>query len=313
MGQPAECIGGEFLMADNVSPILMTDYLVTDVELTAVADAIRGKAGTAGQLSFPDGFVSAIQGIQAESTLQEKVVTPTTSQQDITPDSGYDGLSKVTIAAMPTAEQATPNITVMSSGLVTATATQEEGYVVAGTKSAATQLTTQGPKIITPGTADKTAVAGGRYTTGVVIVKGDTNLVAGNIKSGISIFGVAGTLETGSSKGVKFISIHETQSVSVDSRGHATITVSSAVANRYPNIIYVEGTDLDGATVHFTRDGDGKFYGSVYSSDQTGVYDDVLYLLETTNADGSKSWEWLIDPSGVGPATITIKTIVMRA
>ena len=313
MGQPAECIGGEFLMADNVSPILMVDYLVTDMELTAVADAIRDKAGTAGQLSFPDGFVSAIQGIQAESTLQEKVVIPTTSQQDITPDSGYDGLSKVTIAAMPTAEQATPNITVMSSGLVTATATQEEGYVVAGTKSATTQLTTQGPKIITPGTADKTAVAGGRYTTGVIIVKGDANLVAGNIKSGVSIFGVAGSLDPGSSKGVKFTSINETKSVSVTLGGYVKIDVSSAVIAECPNIIYAEGTTPGGDTVRFVRTGDGNFYGSEYSSDVQGVYDTSVQIFETTNADGSKSWEWLIDPSGIGPATIAIKTIVMGA
>ena len=300
-------------MADNVSPILMVDYLVTDMELTAVADAIRDKAGTAGQLSFPDGFVSAIQGIQAESTLQEKVVIPTTSQQDITPDSGYDGLSKVTIAAMPTAEQATPNITVMSSGLVTATATQEEGYVVAGTKSATTQLTTQGPKIITPGTADKTAVAGGRYTTGVIIVKGDANLVAGNIKSGVSIFGVAGSLDPGSSKGVKFTSINETKSVSVTLGGYVKIDVSSAVIAECPNIIYAEGTTPGGDTVRFVRTGDGNFYGSEYSSDVQGVYDTSVQIFETTNADGSKSWEWLIDPSGIGPATIAIKTIVMGA
>ena len=300
-------------MADNVSPILMTDYLVTNTEMTAVADAIRGQAGTAGQLSFPEGFVSAIQGIQTEPTLQEKTVTPSTSAQTVTPDAGYDGLSKVTIGAVPTAIQATPSITVSSSGLITATSEQSEGYVALGAKSSTKQLTTQAAKTVTPGTADQTAVASGCYTTGAVIVKGDANLVARNIKSGVSIFGVAGSLEAGSSKSMKFTSINETKSISVDLRGHATITVDSTVVAEYPNIIYAEGTAPGGDTVRFVRTGDGNFYGSVYSSDQTGTYDDMLYLFETTNSDGSKSWEWLIDPSGAGPATITIKTIVMGA
>lgn len=41
----------------------MSDYLVTDTELTSVADAIRTKGGTSANLSFPTGFVSAINDI----------------------------------------------------------------------------------------------------------------------------------------------------------------------------------------------------------------------------------------------------------
>ena len=46
---------------------------------------------------------------------------------------------------------------------------------------------------ITPGTLDKTVVAANRYVTGDVIVKGDANLLAANIKKGATIFGVKGT------------------------------------------------------------------------------------------------------------------------
>lgn len=41
------------------------DSAQLDADLTAVADAIRTKGGTTEQLSFPDGFVSAVEGIQA--------------------------------------------------------------------------------------------------------------------------------------------------------------------------------------------------------------------------------------------------------
>ena len=128
-----------------------------------------------------------------DPVLQDKTVTPTTSKQTITADSGYDGLDTVTVNAMPTATQATPTITVNASGLITATVTQTAGYIVGGTKSATKQLAFQAAKTITPTTTNQTAVSSGYYTGGAITVKGDSNLVAGNIKSGVSIFGVNGT------------------------------------------------------------------------------------------------------------------------
>lgn len=42
----------------------MAEYLTNTADLTAVADAIRAKGGTASQLVYPSGFVSAIQAIE---------------------------------------------------------------------------------------------------------------------------------------------------------------------------------------------------------------------------------------------------------
>ena len=42
------------------------DSTLLDANLTAVADAIRAKGGTTEALPFPDGFVSAVEGIQTE-------------------------------------------------------------------------------------------------------------------------------------------------------------------------------------------------------------------------------------------------------
>lgn len=128
-------------------------------------------------------------------TLQAKTVTPSSAEQTVTPDSGYDGLSSVTVEAMPTAALSTPTISVDSAGKITAKVEQAAaGYVEAGSKSATKQLTTKGAATITTGTSDQ-SIASGTYLTGVQTIKGDANLVAGNIKSGVSIFGVAGSFE----------------------------------------------------------------------------------------------------------------------
>ena len=111
----------------------------------------------------------------------------------------YVNGGKVT-GTIPTVAQATPSISVSTAGKITASATQSAGYVSTGTKSATKQLATQEAQTITPGTSDKT-IASGRYLVGTQTIKGDANLVAGNIKSGVSIFGVAGTYEGSGSGG----------------------------------------------------------------------------------------------------------------
>lgn len=92
-------------------------------------------------------------------------------------------------------EQATPEILIDANGLITVTSTQAEGKVSAGTKTVTKQLTTQAAKTVTPSTSNKTAVDSGVYTTGAVIVAGDSNLKAQNIAKGVTIFGVTGTHE----------------------------------------------------------------------------------------------------------------------
>ena len=56
-------------------------------------------------------------------------------------------------------------------------------------------LTTQAGWTATPGTGNILLCSASRWTTGDIWVKGDGNLVAGNIKKGVTIFGVTGTNE----------------------------------------------------------------------------------------------------------------------
>lgn len=193
-GTAIDLLSGKQLINSNGS--VVTGTFSIDSELATQDDLIAQLSAAVNNL--PDAG-------NGEPILQNKTVTPSTSKQTVTADSGYDGLDTVTVNAMTTATQATPSISVNSSGLITASSTQTAGYVAAGTKSATKQLTTQAAQTITPTTTDKT-IASERYLTGTQTIKGDANLVAGNIKSGVSIFGVAGSYEGsgGGSSGMEY-------------------------------------------------------------------------------------------------------------
>lgn len=76
----------------------MSDYRVKGTDLASVADAIRTKGGTSAGLSFPDGFVSAVQNIPTGggSTLIAKNISAN-GTYNASSDSA-DGYSSVTVA-----------------------------------------------------------------------------------------------------------------------------------------------------------------------------------------------------------------------
>ena len=79
------------------------------------------------------GTVSGVAG-GGNYTLQSKTATPTKSQQNITPDSGYYGLSDVTVAAIPDQFQDVSSVTAAAADvLANKVFVDSEGTVTAGT------------------------------------------------------------------------------------------------------------------------------------------------------------------------------------
>lgn len=91
--------------------------------------------------------------------------------------------------------------TLTLSKTVSVTPSVSAGYVASGTAgnssvSLTAAVTTKAAATITPGTTNQT-IAAGTYLTGVQTIAGDADLVAGNIKKNVNIFGVTGTFEGG--------------------------------------------------------------------------------------------------------------------
>ena len=200
----------------------MTEYIITKKSnLIAVADSVRGRTGETGKITLGEmidninydiggvelpeltnegtasDLLAGKQLIDQEGNIVEGTIATKTSSNltasgaTVTVPSGYYATQATKSVATTT--QATPSISIDSTGKITATATQTAGYVAAGSKSATKQLAFQPAKTITPTTASQIAVSSGYYTGGNVTVVGDSNLIAENIKSGVSIFGVSGT------------------------------------------------------------------------------------------------------------------------
>lgn len=166
------------------------------------------------------GFVT---GGASGASLQSKTVSPSESAQTVSPDSGYDGLSKVTVNAI-------------SSTYIGSDVTK---------KSAATYI---------PKTTDQ-SIASGQYLSGTQTIKGDANLVAGNIKSGVSIFGVTGNYagsSSGSSSGSNNVEAYhitstspsvsfKTSSGTIKIWGYGTMTSQSSWGGQTTSLVAFEG------------------------------------------------------------------------
>ena len=167
-------------------------------------------------------------------SLQTKTVSPSESTQTVSPDSGYDGLSKVTVNAISSI------------------------YIGSGvTKKAAATYT--------PKTTDQ-SIASGQYLSGTQTIKGDANLVAGNIKSGVSIFGVTGTYTGSGSSGGSGNNNVEAYAVTSTSPSVSFKTASGTIKIWGYGTITSSGGWGGTTTSLIAFDGDKYYKSAVYGS-----------------------------------------------
>ena len=204
---------------------------------TAIADAIRTKKGLdAGTKIVADNFPDEIAGIESgtDTTISSNAATAsdircgkkayvngslvTGTVTERTSSSLTVNGAKVSVPAgiyssatsksVSTATQATPSISVSSSGLITASATQSAGYVSSGTKSGTKQLSSSD----------------------------DADFIPSNIKSGVSIFGVTGTFVGESSGTYGVVQGH----VEPPAPQALYVTVSdTTLVGKYPFLVYI--------------------------------------------------------------------------
>lgn len=167
-------------------------------------------------------------------TLQAKNAAPSTSSQTISPDTGYYGLSKVTLGAVTSAID--PNIV---AGNI------KQGVTILGVAGTVQEGgTIQSSKTATPSTSSQTITPDSGYDgLGQVIVNPvtasiDSNIAAGNIKSGVFILGVSGSLTPASLTTQTITPTTSAQTVTPTSpyNGFSAVTVPAVTAAIDSNI-----------------------------------------------------------------------------
>lgn len=119
-----------------------------------------------------------------------------------------------------------------------------DGALVTGT------IPSKGAATITPGTANQT-IAAGQYLSGIQTIAGDTDLVAGNIKSGINIFNVLGAYL---GAGIKRIEkIWENHGSNLTSNVSITLSTACDLANTFLILIPSYITTSSGVIITLTN------------------------------------------------------------
>lgn len=152
------------------------DALATAVESIENKGAVNAQVQEGATFTIPKGYhngsgvVSGVSG-GGNYTLQEKSITPTKAQQSVTPDSGYYGLSGVTVAAIPANYNDTSSVTAAAADvLANKVIVDANGDTVTGTMPSNGAVT----KTLDTSTTSYTVPKGYHSGTGKVSISTET-------------------------------------------------------------------------------------------------------------------------------------------
>lgn len=162
----------ELGMAQNTDTL---DKLAVAVEGIENRGAVSATVQEGDTYTIPKGYhngsgtVSGVSG-GGNYNLQSKTVTPTKKQQNVTPDSGYYGLSDVTVSPIPESYQDVSTVTAGAGDVLTG-----KVFVDAAGKSVAGAMPNNGELSQTMDglTATSVPIPAGYYSGGAVSLSGD--------------------------------------------------------------------------------------------------------------------------------------------
>ena len=271
----------------------MANVIINDTHLNNIADSIRNKNGTStkykpsemataiskittsedlsselteqntllsNQVVTIDDIKLALQnksiGGGGEIVLQEKTITPTTSQQSVIADSDYNGLSKVIVNAVTSSIDSDIKAINIRKGIdiLGVTGTMEE-YVEPNLQEKTVSPSTSSQSVVadssydglskvtvnaiklqtktaTPTTSSQNIAPDSSYnglskvTVGAVTSSIDSNIKSTNIKSGVTILGVTGTVNEG---------ITPSGTINITTNGTHNVTNYASASVNIPN------------------------------------------------------------------------------
>lgn len=278
------------------------DALATAIEGIKNNGAINAQVQEGSTYTIPAGYhngTGVVAGVAGGGnyTLQEKSITPTKAQQSVTPDSGYYGLSGVTVAAIPANFNDTSAVTAAAADvLANKVIIGADGTTIAGT------MTNNGAVTKTLDTT----------TTSYTITKG---YHSGSGKVSISLETKSAT-PTKTSQTIKPTSGKVLSQVTVAAIPAEYITTSDATATA-EQILAGQTAYVDGELVEGTMPNNGAvtqtLSGSKTSYTVPAGYHDgtgkVSITTETKSATPTKSAQTITPTSGKVLSSVSVAAI----